>query len=463
MGHTGALYDEPAEVAVLGCLLIPSANGARDPGGLRAEDFYSLTNGRIFRACQELAEAGEPVDALTVSNRLQRTGQLAEVGGRAFIHSLADAKFPPTNLPTYAGIVRDHSRRRAEVRIGQSLEAGELTAEEAGRALEALRSASAAPTCRFWTPDDLTDEADPEPVAVVPGYIFREGISELVGPPKGGKTTLTLALAAAVSRGDAFFGQPTLEGPVIYLTEERHATMRSALRRVGLEGGPRPVLMFRHEVATPWAETIAQVRAEAKRIGAILLVVDTLTDWAGLAGEAENNAGDALAAVRPLQAAAADGLAVLTLRHERKGGGELGASGRGSSAFAGAVDVLLQLRRMTSAGHENRRELLAVGRFDHIPPKLVIEFEGSEYRALGDADALERQETRRRLLDLLPSHQEGAQTFDELLEDCGPGIGRTTVHRALQELLEAGDVQRAKGAGSAGARGFGWWLRKEAE
>jgi hypothetical protein len=52
-------------------------------------------------------------------------------------------------------------------------------------------------------------------------------------------------------------------------------------------------------------------------------------------------------------AAGSAGLAVLMLRHERKGGGEVGESGRGSSAFAGAVDVILQLKR--PEGNTRRR------------------------------------------------------------------------------------------------------------
>jgi hypothetical protein len=43
------------------------------------------------------------------------------------------------------------------------------------------------------------------------------------------------------------------------------------------------------------------------RVGAGVLIVDTVSQFAGLRGDAENNSGDALAAVEPLQAAAAEG------------------------------------------------------------------------------------------------------------------------------------------------------------
>ena len=41
-----------------------------------------------------------------------------------------------------------------------------------------------------------------------------------------------------------------------------------------------------------------------------MLVVDTLGQFAGLAGDAENNAGDSIAAMQPLLQAASQGLAI---------------------------------------------------------------------------------------------------------------------------------------------------------
>lgn len=52
----------------------------------------------------------------------------------------------------------------------------------------------------------------------------------------------------------------------------------------------------------------------------------------------------------PLQDAAHAGLTVIVCRHERKGGGDVGDSGRGSSATWGDVDIILQLRR--PEGHQ---------------------------------------------------------------------------------------------------------------
>src|ERR1700751_5262060 len=93
------------------------------------------------------------------------------------------------------------------------------------------------------------------------------------------------------------------------------------------------------------------------------VVVDTLPQFACLKGDSENNAGDALAAMHPLLRAAADGIGVILTRHERKSGGEVGDSGRGSTALAGAVDIVLSLRRPEGNANKTHRLLQALSRF----------------------------------------------------------------------------------------------------
>src|SRR5436190_1586116 len=92
----------------------------------------------------------------------------------------------------------------------------------------------------------------------------------------------------------------------------------------------------------PGRDAVPGAGDEATRLGA-LLVVDTLPQWAGLRGDSENSSGAALEAIEPLQRATAAGVGVVLVRHDRKGSGEVGESARGSTAFGGAVDVILQL------------------------------------------------------------------------------------------------------------------------
>ena len=73
----------------------------------------------------------------------------------------------------------------------------------------------------------------------------------------------------------------------------------------------------------------------------------------------------------PLQIAAADGLAIVVTRHERKAGGDVGDSGRGSTAFGGAVDIILAIRRID--GTSNARRVYGLSRFDETPDVFTME------------------------------------------------------------------------------------------
>ena len=160
--------------------------------------------------------------------------------------------------------------------------------------------------------------------------------------------------------------------------------------------------------------------------------------------------------MRPLQEMGAAGLAVIVARHERKSGGELGESARGSSAFGGAADCLLSLRRPQGQGHDTRRELEAVSRFDDVPPRLVIELADGRYVCRGTESALELQETRAKLLDILPTRREEAMKLADLVRKTDRP--RSTVKRALDTLENDGQLMRAKGAGSSRNDRDGYWL-----
>ena len=151
-----------------------------------------------------------------------------------------------------------------------------------------------------------------------------------------------------------------------------------------------------------WPAVVAAAADHAVRVGAGVLIVDTVSQFAGLRGDAENNSGDALAAVEPLQAAAARGHAIVASRHERKGGGEVGESGRGSSAFSGAVDIVVAIRRGEGQTKPTVRVLHTLSRFSETPDTLVIDLTDGGYVALGTEGTVAVLEAERAILDRLP-------------------------------------------------------------
>ena len=72
-------------------------------------DFYRYDHQPIFRAPKLLADSEQPLDVLTVAERLQQREHLDEVGGLVFLNRLAADTPSAANVSVYASIVRERS------------------------------------------------------------------------------------------------------------------------------------------------------------------------------------------------------------------------------------------------------------------------------------------------------------------------------------------------------------------
>jgi hypothetical protein len=297
----------------------------------------------------------------------------------------------------------------------------------------------------FRTAREVAEQTPAETRWTVRGYAGPGLITELDGKIKSaGKTTWLSHMVRTGLNGEPFMGRPTTRTPVVWLTEQTPPSFRKVLERSGLtEQDDLFVLHWHDTIGEDWPDVARAAVEKAKEVGAELLIVDTLGQFAGLRGDYENNAGDALKAMEPLQEAAAEGLAVVFTRHERKSGGEVGESGRGSSAIGGAADIILSLRRPEGNTRRTVRIIDSLSRFDETPVKLVVELTEHGYRAHGNATAFAEQEAIKAIVDLLPTQAENAIITDDVLDRLAEqNIKRTTGTTALKKLAEAGTIQR---------------------
>jgi hypothetical protein len=299
---------------------------------------------------------------------------------------------------------------------------------------------------RFKTAREIADETPETPDAIAPGIVIRGAITELTGKIKtAGKTTFLGALVHEVIGGKEFLGRQTRKTRVVWLTEQPPSSFREALRRADLlDSDDVFVLSYGDTIGTQWPDVVRVAVQQAKQVGADLLIVDTLPQFVRLIGDSENGSGFALESVAPLQEAAGrDNLAIIVVRHDRKSGGDVGDSGRGSSAFGGAADIVLQLRREDGNPRPSVRVLSGIGRFDGVPDSLMIELgDDGTYRAIGDQKAAAREGARRQLLDSAPESELTAKTLEELT-DRFTTVKRTLAHEAVTDLLNTGEMQRA--------------------
>ena len=88
-------------------------------GGRRR--FYRHDHRLIFQAIVKLIERSHPADVVTVSEQLEKSAQLGEVGGLAYLATLAQNTPSAANIKRYAEIVRERSIMRQLAQIGTEI------------------------------------------------------------------------------------------------------------------------------------------------------------------------------------------------------------------------------------------------------------------------------------------------------------------------------------------------------
>jgi len=111
-----------AEMSLLGAILIDKEAMLKITDLVEADDFYKNSHAQIFATAQEISNHNEPVDVLTISNRLEEKGILENIGGHSYIVSLSNAVPTSSHVEHYAKIVQRKSTLRKLLRA-----AGEIT------------------------------------------------------------------------------------------------------------------------------------------------------------------------------------------------------------------------------------------------------------------------------------------------------------------------------------------------
>lgn len=110
--------DLDAERSVLGGMMISKDAIADVIEQVRGTDFYRPAHEAIYDAIIDLYGRGEPADAITVSDELTKRGEIARIGGAAYLHTLIASVPTAANAGFYARIVRERSILRKLVEAG---------------------------------------------------------------------------------------------------------------------------------------------------------------------------------------------------------------------------------------------------------------------------------------------------------------------------------------------------------
>ena len=135
-----------AEKSVLGAILIHNDAFNHAAELIDSRDFFRDAHRRIFDKMVVLSERGDAIDFVTLKEELTRAGDLDDVGGPAYIASLADGVPRSANVEYYARIVKEkstlrnliHSANKILVEAYEAELEPDLLLDEAERAIFAI-------------------------------------------------------------------------------------------------------------------------------------------------------------------------------------------------------------------------------------------------------------------------------------------------------------------------------------
>ena len=110
-----------AEQAVLGAMLSSKDAISKALQWVRSHHFYIEAHSKIFLVMSDLFDKGEPIDTISVINKLKKNKQIDDVGGAYFITGLVESVPTTANIESYAKIVLEKFMLRELIRASHEL------------------------------------------------------------------------------------------------------------------------------------------------------------------------------------------------------------------------------------------------------------------------------------------------------------------------------------------------------
>lgn len=96
-----------AEKALLGSLMLDGEGITKVADLIKPGDFYKEAHSKIYQAMLDLFNKNEPIDLLTLTQKLEEKKELEEIGGASYLSELLSSVPTPSHLMYYAKIVRE--------------------------------------------------------------------------------------------------------------------------------------------------------------------------------------------------------------------------------------------------------------------------------------------------------------------------------------------------------------------
>jgi replicative DNA helicase len=120
---TGKLIPQnvEAEQFILGSILLENDALLKTLEIINADSFYRETHRKVFAAMLELFERNEPIDLLTLTERLKKNDTLNEVGGASYLAEMMNMVPTAANVRHHARIVREKGVIRRLINVATEI------------------------------------------------------------------------------------------------------------------------------------------------------------------------------------------------------------------------------------------------------------------------------------------------------------------------------------------------------
>jgi replicative DNA helicase len=114
-------YDEGAERAVLGSLIVYYPESDFILNILKPEDFYEERNRIVYETIIEIINEGHKINAQTIKLYLEKKGKLEEIGGLAYILELIEESLPVDALEPIVKDLKDKAVARGLIELAKKI------------------------------------------------------------------------------------------------------------------------------------------------------------------------------------------------------------------------------------------------------------------------------------------------------------------------------------------------------
>ncbi|MFH1840569.1 MAG: replicative DNA helicase [Candidatus Shapirobacteria bacterium] len=130
-------HSDEAEACTLGAILIDKDAITTVAEFLRPEHFYTDANGLVYQSLLELYEDRQPIDLVTLKEKLKKNKTTSAVGGSVYLTGLVSRVPTAAHVEEYARIVKDNYTKRELISAaGKIAQAGFDEGQEAAKVLD---------------------------------------------------------------------------------------------------------------------------------------------------------------------------------------------------------------------------------------------------------------------------------------------------------------------------------------